>query len=172
MATSPKTATARSAPDLATVMRRDASLAGLLPTARLIAELNSIYRKTVPPQLGGTARVVAVRALADDEGAGSEYIACQVTIHAHYPAVAAKLKQLEPRLIEAFEKAQPLSHNPANSSRARKITGIKFQVQPPEEPIPERVSEVVPLKANTRAALRAVAEKLSDSALKSRLREF
>ena len=150
-------------------MRRDASLAGLLPTARAIAQFNNIYRKTVPPALAQTARVVAIRTLAGESG---ESATRQITIHAHYPAVAAKLKQLEPRLIEAFESAQPLSNQATNSSRGGKITGIKIQVQPPEEPIPERVSTMPPLKANTRAAFRAMAERLSDSALKTRLLGF
>ena len=119
-----------------------AAIAGLLPQAERLVELRQIYGRLVPPALLRSSSIV-------------NYKKRQLVIFAENNAVAAKLRLLTPRLVDAFSKS------------GVEVTGIRLQVQPCES-----AREARPPK---RAALSAAAaQSLEDLALRlpqSQLRE-
>ena len=144
--------TASTAPaNLTGWMAREATLASLIPQARAIAACQRVLLRHVPTSLGHAARVVAVR--------GDTLV-----IHADYPAVAAKLKQLVPGLLVALDEQF--------AGRGTKITAINIKVQQPEDPPAERVSQIEPLRAAPSKTLRDVANYVSDGPLKEVLKRF
>lgn len=132
-------------------MARESTLASLIPQARAIAACQRVLLRQVPTSLGHAARVVAVR--------GDTLV-----IHADYPAVAAKLKQLVPGLLVALDEQ--------SNSRGEKITAISIKVQQPEDPPAERVSQIEPLRPAPSKVLRDAANYVADGPLKEVLKRF
>ena len=118
-----------------------AGIGGLLPQAQRLVELREIYRRLVPQALLRSSSVV-------------NYRQQQLVIFAENNAVAAKLRLLTPRLVEAFSRS------------GVEVTGIRLQVQP-REPAPEaRRPKRAGLSAAGARSLRALAQSLPASALR------
>jgi hypothetical protein len=114
----------------------------LAAEVRQLTELQRVIRTSLPSALAQTCRVSALRGDI-------------LFLLAENGAVAAKLKQLTPRLLTSFQKQQV------------KITGIQIRVQvegawPPLPPKPEKT----PLSIESIEHLEKLAENLEDSPLK------
>lgn len=113
--------------------------------ARRLAELQQVFFDSAPPTLAQASRVKNCRA-------GTLFLL------ADNAAVAAKLKQLTPRLLVNIRKREP------------EITGIRVEAQvkmPPARPLAD--SEKNPLAVDTIEEFRKLSETIPDSPLKSAL---
>lgn len=117
------------------------AIAGLLPQAERLIELRHVYSKLVPQQLLRASSIVNYRQQV-------------VVIFAENNAIAAKLRLLTPRLINAFYKF------------GVEVTGIRVEVQPRQAP----AQEIAPKRARLSRAgvdsLQALAGQLPDSRLR------
>jgi|SRR5665647_1802317 len=118
-----------------------AGIAALLPQAERLIELRRIYAKLVPHQLLRSSSIV-------------NYKQGNVVIFAENNAVAAKLKLLGPQLVNGFSKC------------GVEATGIRLEVQPLENPRKAPTTKQAKLSAGGVGYLRALAQRLPDSALK------
>lgn len=93
----------RPARSLEDCLQADSGLARLAAHARRLARLQQVFLSATP--LARHARIANLRS-------------GRIVIHAHNGAVAAKLRQIEPRLTDVFR------------SEAAEVTGIDIRVQP------------------------------------------
>jgi hypothetical protein len=124
-----------------------AGIAALLPQAERLIELRRIYSELVPQQLLRCSSIV-------------NYKQENVVIFAENNAIAAKLKLLSPRLVNDFSK------------RGLQVTGIRLQVQPPQEPRKEQIRKQAKLSVAGAESLEALAKRLPDSRLKQAVTEM
>jgi hypothetical protein len=121
------------------------SLRALSSEARRIAELQRILERIAPQSLTQTCRVKQLRA-------------GNLVLLAENAAVAAKLRQLAPRLLTAYEKLRT------------EVTSMRIEVQvrdAPEMPALQRGTRR--LSETSRSNLQALAEQLEDSPLRAAL---
>lgn len=81
----------------------------LMAHARLLMKLARLYREIAPPHLYQASTL-------------ANYKSGIVIIHAHSGAIAAKLRQLAPRIADGF------------SRKGIECTGVEIKVQAPENP--------------------------------------
>jgi hypothetical protein len=110
------------------LLEHHAAVAGLLEHARLLARLGRGFAATCPGGLAEWARVVNYR-----QGT--------VVIHAENGAVAAKLRQLAPRLRDAFVKI------------GLECNGLEVKVQPVQNIAQSMPSTIKPISHGGLAAL-------------------
>jgi hypothetical protein len=127
--------------------RADAS-ARLLSHARNLARLGAILPGVIPPELAREARVVNARA-------------GMVVVHVANGAVAAKLRQLGPRLVAHFAQS------------GFECNEIKIKVQPSAPPSSSPHFRPPPISAASARSLVACADALpEDAPLKNTLRRL
>ena len=122
-------------------------IAGLLPQAERLIELRRVYGELVPQQLSRSSSIV-------------NYKRGNVVIFAENNAIAAKLRLLSPRLIDAFSKC------------GVQVTGIRLEVQPLQEPRQARLPKQARLSAAGAETLDALAKRLPESKLKQAVTEM
>ncbi|MGH8620505.1 MAG: DciA family protein [Burkholderiales bacterium] len=127
------------------VIARSGDLEGLARHARRLNFLQRLLLEATPPEFAAAARVTDLKA-------GT------LIVLADNPAVAAKLRQLAPRLLKHLQKQQP------------EITGIRVGVQVKTHRIKDE-HEVTkhPLPPEAIKNLRGLADALPPSSLKSAL---
>jgi hypothetical protein len=127
------------------VLARSGELRALSAQARRLAELQQVLHEAVPSSLVASARV-------------STFQAGRLVVLADNAAVAAKLKQLAPRLLRHLQE------------RGNQVTGIHVAVQ---VAVPQRVSGAASserdLSLATVRSLEGLAGTLKDSPLKGAL---
>ena len=121
-----------------------AGIAGLLPQAERLIELRRIYTKLVPQQLLRSSSIV-------------NYKQQKVVIFAENNAIAAKLRLLSPRLVNDFSKS------------GVEVTGIRIEVQPRENAVPDARPKHPDLSQAGAESLQALASRLPDSPLRQAL---
>ncbi len=121
-----------------------AGIASLLPHAERLIELRRVYCKLVPQQLLRFSSIV-------------NYKQENIVIFAENNAIAAKLRMLSPRLINDFSKC------------GVQVTGIRVQVQPPQEPPELHPPKRATLSQAGAESLRALAKRLPECSLKQTL---
>jgi hypothetical protein len=131
-----------SAKHLRHILDHDARLNELARQIESLVPLQQAWQREAPPGLAALAVVTSL------EGG-------TVTLRAQGGLVAAKLRQLAPRLAKAMAKSCP------------EVTEIRVQVATPENAIPARHRSALPLSADTRASFRQLAETLKPSPLRS-----
>ncbi|WP_303783586.1 DciA family protein [Azovibrio restrictus] len=104
------------------LLERSDQTARVLAHARLLARLEQCFAASIPPGLAGRARVV-------------NYRLGTVVIHAENGAVAAKLRQLGPRLQDIFVKI------------GLECNQMEVKVQPAQNPGQSITSTVKPISA-------------------------
>ena len=122
-------------------------IASLLPQAERLIELRRIYNEIMPQQLLRSSSIV-------------NYKLGKVVIFAENNAIAAKIKLLSPRLVNDFAK------------RGVKITGIRLEVQPRENPPEQQALKHARLSLAGAESLDALVKRLPDSKLKQTLGEL
>jgi hypothetical protein len=135
---------------LSRLIGNSAELQPLARQLKLVRRLQKRYRTLAPENLASTSRVCAIE--------GTTVVICAAS-----GPVAAALRHLAPRLLEALRESQ--RENPKHS-RDQELTSIRIEVQV-EAPAPRRVVRArgeVPSEK-----LAGIAAKLSDSPLKSEL---
>jgi hypothetical protein len=121
------------------------TLKALKARVRRLAELQSLYVRTAPRELAGSSRVKGCRA-------GTLFV------FADNAAVAAKLKQLAPRLLVAIRENEP------------EINQIRIEVQVGgRQGVSGAKSRKKPLSEGTVRRFDALAETMPDGALKAAL---
>jgi hypothetical protein len=130
---------------IADVIARSGELKALARHARRLSDLQLLFLKATPPALAAASRVVDLKA-------GT------LVVLADNPAVAAKLKQLAPRVLKLLQNQQP------------EITGIRVGVQVKTHKI-KAEDEVTraPLPPEAIQDLGSLANALPPSPLKSAL---
>ena len=120
-------------------------LRSLAAAARRLAQLQQVFLHHAPPALTRSSRVSQLRA-------GTLFLL------AENAAIAAKLKQLAPRLLTTFQ------------NQAVEITSIRVEVQVREGPPgADSIRKVKPLSVETIENLQHLAAQLDDSPLKQAL---
>lgn len=127
------------------VLARSGELRTLSTQARRLAELQQVLHEAVPSSLVQSARV-------------STFRAGRLVVLADNAAVAAKLRQLAPRLLRHVQE------------RENQVTGIQIEVQ---VAVPQRVSGTAPserdLSLTALRSLEGLAGTLKESPLKGAL---
>lgn len=127
------------------VLARSGELRALSAQAQRLAGLQQVLHEAVPSSLVHSARV-------------STFRAGRLVVLADNAAVAAKLKQLAPRLLRYVQE------------REKQVTGIQIEVQ---VAVPQRVSSTAPserdLSLTAVRSLEGLAGTLKDSPLKGAL---
>ncbi len=103
-------------PSLQRVLGAAPELAALADHAARLSRLQEVYARTVPDYLCGVSRVANLKLET-------------LIIHADNAAVAAKLKQMEPRLRAEFARA------------GSPVAALQFKVLPPRPTPPRPVSD-------------------------------
>ena len=136
-------------PSLDRVIGATPELAALADQAARLSRLQEIYARTVPDYLGNASRVANLKLET-------------LVIHADNAAVAAKLKQIEPRLRAEFAKT------------AWPISGLQFKVLPPRPEAPVPVSDRdAHLSDDARHSLASLSESLEpDSPVRAALKRL
>jgi hypothetical protein len=133
--------------DLRAYLDSAAGIAALLSQAERLIELRRIYSEIVPQQLLRSSSIV-------------NYKQEKVVIFAENNAIAAKLRLLSPRLLNAFSK------------RGVQVTGIRLEVQPRQEPQKALTPKQAKLSSAGAESLETLAKRLPDSKLKQTLTEM
>ncbi|MCX7141361.1 MAG: DciA family protein [Proteobacteria bacterium] len=133
--------------NLRTYLDSATGIAALLPQAERLIELRRIYKEIVPQQLLRASSIV-------------NYKQENVVIFAENNAIAAKIKLLSPRLVNDFSK------------RGIKVTGIRLEVQPRQNPLEAVAGKHARLSPAGAESLDALAKRLPDSKLKQALAEL
>jgi hypothetical protein len=129
------------------LMRENESIAPIHDRLQRISRLQHSFADALPPGLNTSCRVATV------EGS-------TLTIAAANGAVAAKLKQMLPRLLDAFRQ---------NKKQEQQVTAITVLVQP-DYFRPEPAAQTGPAREPMPSAMLAeLAESLEDSPLKTTL---
>ena len=133
---------------LGTLLGATEELRAVRARVRRLRELQTLYFRSAPRELAGSSRV-------------KNYQAGTLFVSADNPAVAAKLKQLAPRLLASLREMET------------EITKIRIEVQVSGR-APERgyVSRKVALTPDTATKFDALASRVKDPALKSALERF
>ncbi|MBI4984651.1 MAG: DUF721 domain-containing protein [Rhodocyclales bacterium] len=130
-------------------LEADGGLSRLTGHAARLLRLRQLFESAVPRPLARGARVANLKF-------------GKLVVHADNGAVAAKLRQIIPTLIDAFRK---------NSAE---VTGIEVKVQPRLDVKPKKLDETrSPLGDHAKQGLTSLAESLpADSALRGALKHF
>jgi hypothetical protein len=112
--------------------------------ARLLIKLTHLYQKIAPTHLGQASRL-------------ANYKSGIIVIHAVSGAVAAKLRQLAPTLVEGF------------SQRGIECNGVQVKVQACKINPQSRGSTQKPLSSRTSRTLEGLRDSLPDSPLRAAL---
>ena len=133
---------------LGTLLRTTEELRALQARVRRLRALQMLYFRSAPRELASSSRVKGYRA-------GTLFVG------ADNAAVAAKLKQLAPRVLVSLQQSE------------REITKIRIEVQVGGRS-PERayVSRKTPFTADAANALEALSKRVSDPGLKVALARF
>jgi hypothetical protein len=133
---------------LGTLLGATEELRALQARVRRLRELQTLYSRAAPRELASSSRVKNLRA-------GTLFVS------ADNAAVAAKLKQMAPRLLASLQEIEG------------EITKIRIEVQVGGR-APERgyVSQKAPLTPDTAKKLHALASQVRDPGLKSALERF
>lgn len=113
----------------------------LMAHAHLLIQLRHAYQEITPTYLHQAS------VLANYKSAASDKV---VVIHAHSGTVAAKLRQIAPRLVEGFCK------------RGFECSEVRVKVQAPQASLRQQDSRQKPLSANTYGALTQLRDALPD----------
>ena len=135
---------------IAKLLGKDADLRPLAQQLEHIKRLQKRYRTLVPAELAAASRVCAID--------GTIVVICATS-----GAVAAALRHVAPRLLEALRGKV---RNSTKSPEDQELTAIRVEVQVEVKPRPRPVK---PRGALPQEKLAQLAEKLSDSPLKEEL---
>lgn len=116
--------------------------AKLLAHARLLIQIRHAYREIAPTYLQQASTLANYKNVASDR---------IVVIHAHSGTIAAKLRQIAPRLAEGFCK------------RGFECNEVRIKVQVPETSSERPPPRQKPLSANTYGALAQLRESLPEN---------
>lgn len=125
----------------------DAAAAKVMAHARLILRLSRRFQEIAPGNLSQAAHVANVKS-------------GKVIIHADHGAVAAKLRQLGPRLCAGL------------SLQGCECNGIEVKVQPSNFPLRSSSSHHKPLSSQALSSLSGAAAGLPEGTLKQALEEL
>lgn len=130
-------------------LKAEGGLARLTGHAARLLRLQRLFESAAPPPLARGARVANLKL-------------GKLVIHAESSAVAAKLRQIVPTLLDVF-------HN-----ESAEITGIEIAVQPrANKPSPSSAVDHDPLGDHAKQGLTSLAERLpEDSPLRQALRHL
>ena len=126
---------------VAEILDDSPSLTVLAALARRTAELQRVYLEAVPAELSKSSRVGWARAGV-------------LSVAARNGAVAAKLRQLAPRILHRFRQ------------QGHEFNAMRVEVQVPMDLEVTHAPEVNPLSEKALASIRAAAKTLPDSPLK------
>ena len=112
--------------------------------ARLLVKLTHLYQEIAPTHLGQASSL-------------ANYKSGIIVIHAVSGAVAAKLRQMAPTLVEGFSK------------RGVECNGVQVKVQARKINTQSRASTQKPLSSRTSRTLEGLRDSLPDSPLRSAL---
>jgi hypothetical protein len=128
--------------------RAEGGLNRLAGHAARLLRLQRVFESAVPRPLSRGARIANLRL-------------GKLVIHADSGAVAAKLRQIVPTLVEVFR------------NESGEVTGIDIKVQPRTPPPPSRRETHDPLGSRAKQGLTSLADRLpGDSPLRGALRRL
>ena len=128
-------------------LQADDGAGRLVAHARLLAKLAKLYASLAPGHLIAASHV-------------ANYKSGVVVIHCSSSAVASKLRQLGPTLVDGFSK------------RGLECNGVQIKVQAQETPTNQREATVKPLGDSPRRSLGSLRDSLPDGPLRTAIDEL